>query len=487
MAPLTARLLVFFTAAAVLVMEILAGRLLAPYVGVTLETFTGIIGTVLAGISLGAWAGGRLADRHPPVRLLGPALVVGGLFVLLAPTIVAAVGPSLTGGGPVEIVVLAALGFFAPAVVLSTVTPIMAKITLDDLAETGAVVGGLSATGTAGAIFGTFLTGFVLLAALPSRPIVLAVGVALVIVGTILAFRSAKLAPPGVAAVVAATLVGAALLGIVSGPCQFETGYFCARVTTDELRESGRVLWLDTLRHSYVDLLDPSYLDFRYARLVADTVLTTAPDGPLDALYIGGGGFTLPRWLSAERPGSTNTVLELDPSLVDIAEDELGLVTAEIDEIAIGDARLGIDDTPEGAFEVVVGDAFGGLSVPWHLTTREFLEDIDSRLAPGGLYVMNLIDYPPFRFARAEAATLAEVFPEVLVLAPPDYLDGRAGGNVVLAAGASPFDVASIEAAIADRAGSEVALTGAEAAEWIDGSPILTDDFAPVDQWISRG
>jgi spermidine synthase len=452
-----------------------------------LETFTGIIGTVLAGISLGAWAGGRLADRHPPVRLLGPALVVGGLFVLLAPTIVAAVGPSLTAGGPVEIVVLAALGFFAPAVVLSTVTPIVAKITLDDLAETGTVVGGLSATGTAGAIFGTFLTGFVLLAALPSRPIVLAVGVALVIVGTILAVRSSRLGPPGVAAVVAATLVGAALLGIVSGPCQFETGYFCARVTTDEFREGGRVLWLDTLRHSYVDLLDPTYLDFRYARLVADTVLTTAPAGPLDALYVGGGGFTLPRWLAAERPGSTNTVLELDPSLVGIAEDELGLVPEEIDEIAIGDARLGIADTPEGSFDVVVGDAFGGLSVPWHLTTREFLEDVRSRLTPEGLYVMNLIDYPPFRFARAEAATLAEVFPEVLVLAPPEYLDGRAGGNVVLAAGAAPFDVAAIEAAVADRAGSEVALTGADAARWIDGSPILTDDFAPVDQWISRG
>jgi spermidine synthase len=180
-------------------------------------------------------------------------------------------------------------------------------------------------------------------------------------------------------------------------------------------------------------------------------------------------------------------VLELDPSLVDIAEDELGLVPEEIDEIAIGDARLGIADTPEGSFDVVVGDAFGGLSVPWHLTTREFLEDIRSRLTPEGLYVMNLIDYPPFRFARAEAATLAEVFPEVLVLAPPEYLDGSAGGNVVLAAGAAPFDVAAIEAAVADRAGSEVALTGADAAEWIDGSPILTDDFAPVDQWISRG
>jgi len=486
MSPLAARSLVFFTSATVLVMEILAGRLLAPYVGVTLETFTGIIGTVLAGISLGAWVGGRLADRHPPQRLLGPALIIGGILVLAAPTIVALIGPSLTGGGPIEIVTLAAVGFFAPALVLSTVTPIVAKVTLDDLAETGAVVGGLSAVATAGAIFGTFVTGFVLVAALPSRPIVLGVGVALVIVGAIMAVRAGRLGPPRLAGVVALTLIGSAMLAVVSGPCQFETAYFCAKVTVDESRESGRLLWLDTLRHSYVDLNDPSYLDFRYARLMADTVLTHSPEGPLDALYIGGGGFTLPRWLTAERPGSTNTVLELDASLVDIAEDELGLDPGDIDVITLGDARLNILPTPDNHFELVVGDAFGGLSVPWHLTTEEFVTEIAARLTDDGLYVMNLIDHPPFRFARAEAATLAEVFPEVLVMAPPDYIDGVRGGNVVLAAGWRPFNTAELERAIADRAGSEIALTGAAAAEWIGDSPTLTDEFAPVDQWISR-
>ncbi len=486
MSPLAARALVFLTSAAVLVMEILAGRLLAPYVGVTLETFTGIIGTVLAGISLGSWLGGRLADRHPAPRLLGPALIVGGVLVLLSPTIVAGIGPSVTGGGPVEIVALAALGFFAPALVLSTVTPIVAKVTLDDLAETGTVVGGLSATGTAGAIFGTFVTGFVLLATLPSRPIVFGVGAALVLAGTVLAVRVGRLTAPGVAGVTAVTLAGSALLGVVSGPCQFETAYFCARVTVDESRQSGRLLWLDTLRHSYVDLNDPSYLDFRYARLMADTVLTHSPEGPLDALYIGGGGFTLPRWLAAERPGSTNTVLELDPGLVDIAQDELGLDIAAIDVITIGDARLNILPTPEDHFELVVGDAFGGLSVPWHLTTEEFVTEIADRLTDDGLYVMNLIDYPPFRFAKAEAATLAEVFPEVLVLAPPDYLDGSEGGNVVLAAARFPFDTAQLERVMADRASSEIALTGAAAAAWIGDAPALTDEFAPVDQWISR-
>ena len=183
MSSLTARALVFFTSAAVLVLEILAGRLLAPYVGVTLETFTAIIGTVLAGIALGAWLGGRAADRRSPARLLGPLLIAGGLLSLAAPTIVELLGPGLQRRRPVEIVILTALAFLLPAVVLSAVTPVVVKLQLADLARTGTVVGRFSAVGTAGAIFGTFLTGFVLLAAFPTRPIVFGVGTALVVWG----------------------------------------------------------------------------------------------------------------------------------------------------------------------------------------------------------------------------------------------------------------------------------------------------------------
>ena len=73
-----ARILVFCTSAAVLVLEILAGRLMAPYVGVSLETFTAIIGTILAGIAAGSAIGGRLADRYDPELMIGPALALGG-------------------------------------------------------------------------------------------------------------------------------------------------------------------------------------------------------------------------------------------------------------------------------------------------------------------------------------------------------------------------------------------------------------------------
>ena len=369
-------------------------------------------------------------------------------------------------------------------------TPIVAKITLDDLAETGTVVGGLSATGTAGAIFGTFLTGFVLLAALPSRPIVLAVGVALVIAGTDprRPLRASS-GLPGVAAVVAATLVGSALLGIVSAALPVRDRLL---LRPGHRRRAPRQRPGAVAGH-------PAPLVRRPARPQPTSTSATPgwwrtpcspphPDGPLDALYIGGGGFTLPRWLSAERPGSTNTVLELDPAWSTSPRTSSGWYAGEIDEIAIGDARLGIDDTPEGGFDLVVGDAFGGLSVPWHLTTREFVEDIDSRLAPDGVYVMNLIDYPPFRFARAEAATLAEVFPEVRG-AGPARLPRRQSRRQHRARrrarspSTSPPSRPPSPTGPAPRWRSPAP----RPTEWIDGSPILTDDFAPVDQWISRG
>lgn len=285
---------VFFTSAAVLVLEILAGRLVAPYVGVSLETYTGIIGTVLAGMALGSAAGGRIADRYDPRALLGPLLIAAGISSLLAVPIIATLGPEVarSGGGPVGIVTLAVTAFVLPTALLSAVSPMVAKLRLVSTAETGTVVGGLSAAGTAGALVGTFATGFVLIAAVPTRPIVTAVGIGLAAVGVLVSLRLRRRPRPWVA--VGLVLV-AALAQAVPSPCQRETAYYCVAVVTDEARPSGRVLLLDNLRHSYVDLRDPTYLEFRYTSLFADVVDATLEDGPLDALHIGGGGFTFPR------------------------------------------------------------------------------------------------------------------------------------------------------------------------------------------------
>jgi hypothetical protein len=483
MSPVVAGATVFFTSGAVLILEILALRLLAPYVGVTIETYTATIATVLAGISLGTWVGGRAADRLDPRRLLGPLLVVGGALALLSVPVVRRFGDGGAGG---SVVGLSLVGFFLPAAVLSAVTPTVVKLQLRDLGATGRVVGRLSALGTAGAIIGTYLAGFVLVEAVATSTSILAVGGALMAAGLGLWLWLGRGGVPAVVASVVLGMLAGAVAVRSAGPCHVETTYHCARVVEDRARPGGRVLLLDTLRHSYVDLDDPTHLEFAYARVFADVIATVAPAGPLRALHVGGGGFTLPRYLQAVRPGTSSTVLEIDAGLVRLVRDRLGLVTGPDLNVHVGDARLLLDSVASGSYDVVLGDAFGGLAVPWHLTTREFLEGVRARLGAGGVYLMNLIDYPPLRFARSELATLGLMFDDVAVIAPPDVIAGRRGGNVVLVAGVGPLDAARLASAIVARGGPEVVVSGPALADFVDGAPALSDDFAPVDQWLSR-
>ncbi len=498
MSSLTARILVFVASAAVLMLEILAGRLMAPYVGVSLETFTGIIGTILAAIALGSWAGGLLADRRDPSRLLGPTFMLGGVLALLAPTLTAGFGSALRGQGAVAVVVLTLFGFFAPAAVLSAVTPQVVKLRLQSLEQTGQVVGSFSAVGTAGALFGTFVTGFILLATLPTRPIVLVVGLSLVGLGVALTLRAraplsdddgteaGKDIGPAAAGAGLATL----LLVVAAGPCEWETTYSCVNVVVDEENPSGRTLRLDLLSHSYVDLDDPLNLRFRYIRDFVSAIDAIAPEGPLHMLGVGGGGFTMPRYLAAARPGSTNVVFEIDDALVDIGMNELGLDPKAVNlTIVADDARVAlpryVDDEPR-AFDVVVGDAFGGMSVPWHLTTTEFLSLLKSSMTADGVYVMNVIDYGERSFARAEIATVQRLFADVVVVTPQRYVTGDGGGNFVIVASDSDIDTGAIEANLAVRGSESSVHHGAALDEFVGDAPVLTDDFAPVDTLMTQ-
>lgn len=470
---------VFIASAAVLVLEILAGRLLAPYVGVTLSTFTGIIGTILAGISLGAWLGGRAADRRDARSLIGPVLIGGAVAALAGVPLVSWLGPGLQGGGALAIVVLAFSGFFVPAALWSTVTPLVVKVLLRSTDETGRVVGLVSAVGTAGALFGTFITGFVLVAELPSRPIVFGTSAALTVMGIVVSARSGRL----LANSTAALLVVGGVAWVSPQPCELETRYYCIRLVPDPGRTSGVTLWLDDLRHSYVDLSDPTHLEFSYARTFSDVLGVMSPTA-VDAVHIGAGGLTFPRYLDATRPGSTSVVLEIDPGLIDLAAEQLGFQETPGIDVQLGDARLTIGDLADDRFDVAIGDAFGGLSVPWHLTTVEFLTEVDRVLRPDGFYVMNLIDRPPVDFARAEAATLSQVWEHVVMLAPPRRLAGDVGGNFVLVASHRPIPVANILAANARRGDDEAALAGEDLDRYLTSAVVLTDDYAPVDQLL---
>ncbi|MGH3329659.1 MAG: fused MFS/spermidine synthase, partial [Streptomycetales bacterium] len=269
-------------------------------------------------------------------------------------------------------------------------------------------------------------------------------------------------------------------------PCDVETAYHCASVVADPLRPSGRTLRLDTLAHSYVDLEDPTYLEFDYVQAIASLADVMAPRGqPLDALYLGGGGLTLPRYLRHTRPNSSQLVLEVDGGVIEVDEQRLGLRTGEDLRVRVQDARLGLAEQASRSRDLVVGDAFGGLAVPWHLTTQETAQEVRRVLDAGGVYAMNVIDWPPNRFVRAEVATLRSVFAHVAILGTTEAVRGRDGGNFVLLASDRPLPLDAVRTVLARRE-TPYEIASRRAVKAFSGTAfVLTDDHAPVDQLIT--
>lgn len=480
-----AAVLVFFASAAVLVVELVALRLLAPYLGLTLETNTLVIGIALAAIALGSWGGGRAADRVDPRRALAPLLAISGITVAATPFAVRLAAASTDGS---FLLAASAATIIVPGALLSAVTPMVTKLRLTSLSATGTVVGTLSGIGTAGAIVGTVITGFVLISAVPVTWIMVGLGVLLVFSAAAVEIGIRRIGGVSSAALGSIGLLAAAGLGsaVVPNECDAETTYHCASVIADPARASGRTLVLDALHHSYVDLDDPTYLEFAYLRAFVAAIDTRfADERDLRAHHIGGGGMTLPRYLAHTRPGTRSTVSEIDPGVVQVDRELLGLTESENLQVRVEDGRIGLRQIDSGGVDLVVGDAFGGVSVPWHLTTREAAQEVERVLAPGGLYVLNVIDRGPVEFARAEAATLLGVFDHVAIASTPRTLSGEGGGNLVVLATNTPIDTAAWAQRLTDRDVPWQVLEGAALREWAGSAPVLTDDYAPVDQLLT--
>ena len=438
---LLAAAVVLVAAGVVLVLEILAVRLAAPYVGLTLETYSAAIGIALLGIAAGAWVGGQLADVVDPRTTLGPTLIVAGVLVLLARPIVDGLGPRLEDGGSLATLAVVGAGTGPAILVLSMAHPAVVKLRLAALEHTGATVGGLSAVGTLGALGGTLLTGFVLLGELSTREIALGAGLLVVGLGVSVSVALRRSGPHSMVVIALPTLAVLPALAVLlasDGVCERETRYYCARV---EAAPPGKILWLDNLSHAYVNPERPQHLLLEYLGRIESIVAAFRPgSSPLTVLHIGGGGFAYPGYLAAARPGTESTVLELDPEVVEIAREELGLNTGPDLRVRTGDARMSILDEPSGAYDLVVGDAFSSRSVPWHLTTREFLAEVRRVLRPDGVYALNLIDGGELGFLRAELATLEAVFEDVVVIANP----GQTSGNFIVAASPAPLPLEAL-------------------------------------------
>jgi spermidine synthase len=293
-------------------------------------------------------------------------------------------------------------------------------------------------------------------------------------------------------AVIAAGSILAFYQGWLRGPCLRETNYFCIKVREAERDgEPVRILTLDRLVHSYTSLDNPTKLVYGYEQMYAEATRYQAERvDQLRALFIGGGGYTFPRYIEAVYPGSDIDVIEIDPGVTETAYQWLGLSRDTTVVTTNQDARLFMQQPPRQQYNLIMGDAFNDFSVPYHLTTREFNERVRAWLAPGGLYLVNIVDGGQAGFLRAFAHTLRQSFPYVYLA--PTSAEWRESPRMtfVLIASDTPLEAAALasitaedgEARLAGQLFSEAELNAFLA----EGEVVLlTDQYAPVDQLLT--
>ncbi len=487
-------LVVFLSAAMLLVLEIVAGRLLAPYIGVSLYTWTSIIGVILAGLSLGHWVGGKMADRGAGhlaagLVLLATAVATLGILplLLLVGELVQERGLGLLGASFVFVLAL----FFLPAAAIGVISPLLTTLALKLDPRAGSVVGRMHALSATGSIVGTFATGYWLVQWLGTRAIV--VGVAAVLALLALPFLAHSRA--GIAA-----LLGALALSITlslatwqqrgfASPCDVESSYYCLRVV-DETNESGvihaRSMIIDHMMHSTNSRQDPELILTPYAHAMDTLVRTHFPttDG-LSWLFGGGGAYTLPRAVVHRDPAASVTVSEIDPAVSALARDALYLDPAGM-TIVHGDVRNLLRRAAPASYDVIVADAFHDIGIPWHLTTREFNDLVHAALKPGGLYLANVIDvFPGNRLMQSMVRTLAERFAHVNVWIERPPEEETRLTFVISASDTPPGDEILTSRAGLERTWFNIGDYVNDQAREND-APVLTDDHAPVERLLAR-
>ncbi|MCB1510994.1 MAG: fused MFS/spermidine synthase [Hyphomicrobiaceae bacterium] len=486
------------SAACGLIIEIAAGRMVAPYIGMSLYTWTAIIAVVLTGFSIGHWIGGRLAEA-PADRIrrdVAISLLLAGISTALSLVMIRLLAGPIIGMGlaPVPtILLLTTVLFFPPSLFVGIPSPALTKLAIDEAPDRiGHVLGTFYAASAAGSILGTLAAGFVFISWLGTINTFVMVAVAYFAMAIVLAVTSSDAANRTALSLAAIAAVSLAVLGLAGSqsrafvsPCQTESDYYCIRVVQGpiEAGTDSRALVLDHLGHGINIKSRPETLVTPYVELQDIMArIHTGRRSPFRSFFIGGGAYTMPRaWLAA-RPDAEVVVAEVDPAVTRVAHRQLWLPRDKRLRIHHEDARRALAMAAPGTFDIVVGDAFHDITMPQHLATREFFALVKSRLADDGIYVMNVIDnqIAP-RLLAAIRATLATQFPVTEVWRST----GQGERTTFIVAGlatATPYQ--RIKSKVTDgivfeRLGDDLGAT-----QPIRRPLILTDDYAPVDRLI---
>ena len=494
-----------------MLLELVAGRLVARNLGSSIYTWTSVIGVVLAGITIGNYIGGRIADRTEPQKALAVLFFASSVTCVMTVML-----NNLTDqllwlwrlSWPLHIFVNIFMVFILPSVLLGTISPVVAKMVLARGLPPGRTVGDIYAAGAAGSIAGTFVTGYYLIAAVGTiANIWFASGILLLMaifywarlqilyVWLILLLCLMTL---GIAPWAWAQNLGGDLgLRAKADPniiYQNESQYCYISVRRLSQNPDKRLFMQDKLEHSVMIMDRPGDLQYEYTQIHAAVTHRLSRDKDnLSVLVIGGGGYAFPRYLEAVWPGSNIDVVEIDPAVTEAAikafglEPDTSIKTFNMDARNYVDQLLRRSDSGAERYDFIYEDALNDYTVPYQLTTKEFNDDIARLLRDDGVYIVELIDiYDSGLFVGAFVNTLEKTFSNVYVITTADRLRRQRNTFVVVAANRA-LDLDHLAAAYKPKCLDLWRLNSSQIAELKQraGNLVLTDDYAPVENLLA--
>ena len=501
---------VFTSSACIMVIELVAGRIISRHLGSSVYTWTSVIGIVLAGIAVGNYLGGLLADRYSSKKTLAKMFMCAAAAAA-AITLLDRIAENWSYlwmlSWPKRVASHVAVAFFLPTAVLGMISPIVAKMALDLGREKGRTIGDIYAWGVTGSIVGTFLAGFYLIAALGTQGVVWSVAGVLAIMAILYWPRTWKTwAAAGAVALLASFATGTSTWARTWGEklalrprhsklilYSKESQYSHVEIVQIDKDPDTRGMMLDTLLHSQINMEDPADFHYDYEKVYSAITKRLRPTQPhVDSLTIGGGGYVYPRYMAQTWPGSRTDVAEIDPVVTEASFEAFGLPRDTPINCYHEDGRVLIDRLLEqkrageisAPYDLIYCDAVHDYNVPFQLATKEFMASARELIRPDGAYLMNMIDiYESGLFLGALVNTMKTVFPNVYVFVEGVPVSAsRSGRNTFIIAGMNqPFDTTNL-GAVYDPYCRIFTLTDEEMSELQKKSHalVLTDEYAPV-------
>jgi len=504
--------LVFISGAVLMGLEMVGSRVLAIHFGSSIYVWGSIIGIFLAALAGGYYAGGLAADRKPSFMLLNLIALIAGCWLVLLPlydNFIARGIRSTNLGARIEPLLATVVLFGGPSILMGMVSPFSVRLSASALERIGNVAGRLYALSTLGSIAGTLVTAFWLIPMIGVNTILKALGLALIVislVGLPISRASVKIVAPLLLVVLAGLLVKAPPFIPLRLDQHLlydgDSAYHHIMVIDDD-RSNNRMLLFDNYSQSIVSRTPPyessSYTNsFQLAKIFNSK--------PKRVLFIGGGGGVGPRKFISEDPDVKVDLVEIDPVVVQLSYDYFHLTNNDRLHIYVEDGRRFVRRT-EDRYDLVVLDAFTVRAhMPFHLATREFMQEIKDKLTPGGVLLANLVsalDGSRSRMLRSEYKTAASVFDSLYVFPRPfDQERGQPGPllvtrprNVMLIALNGSEQLSAESIAKSARSLQEAGLVHTptfldDALNFYvgrvrtDDVPLLTDNYAPIDTMV---